>query len=127
MATSLSVEDHRSRWHIGRITICGLALLFVVFPAIMDIPPHEQMTAPVATTENAPAQLGIKGTCPPIDLCKDVTVEQALPRLPVPPLPLFALVMLILAMRWQPRAPTPQRDWWLPPDRRRALLQVFLI
>ncbi len=126
MATPMPVENNRPGW---RIVICGLALLFVVFPAIMNLPSHEPTVAPAATTEFAqlPASAGIKDTCPPVDLCTLAAVEQALPRLPIPPLPLLTLVTLVLALRWQPRVPAPHRDWWLPPDRRRAFLQVFLI
>ena len=104
-----------------------LTLLFVLYPAVMALPRHGPVIAPIAPRETLPIQRGVRETCPPVDLCVGVAVEQALPRLPVPPLLLLALVVLVLARQWQRRAPVRPRDWWWPPDWRRAFLQVFLI
>lgn len=130
MATRVPIEDRQSRqprWPTWRIAVPILTLLFVLYPAVMVIPRHGPMPASIAATESMPAQGSVRESCPPIDLCAAVAVEQALPRLPVPPLLLFALVVVLLAMRWQHRAPARRREWWWPPNRRRALLQVFLI
>jgi hypothetical protein len=127
ITTSLPREDRQPIWPIWRIAVPVLTLLFVLYPAVMALPHHGPMIAPIAPPETLPMQRGVRETCPPVDLCVGVAVEQALPRLPVPPLLLLALVVLILATRERMMLPARPHDWWWPPDRRRALLQVFLI
>jgi hypothetical protein len=126
MATRVPINDRRACWLAWRIAVPVLTLLFVVYPAIMSIPDHGPMPGAIAPTAAMPVQAGVHESCPPADLCPAVAIEQALPRLPAPPLLLLATVVLFLAMRWQRHTPTHQRDWW-PPGPRRALLQVFLI
>ncbi|HEY7909757.1 MAG TPA: hypothetical protein VIC60_12820, partial [Thermomicrobiales bacterium] len=75
-----------------------LTLLLVLYPAVMVIPPHGPALAPLAAPAILPVRGGIRETCPPIDLCVGTAVEQALPRLPIPPLLLVVLVILVLAM-----------------------------
>ncbi|MDQ2786499.1 MAG: hypothetical protein M3Y58_16025 [Chloroflexota bacterium] len=127
MATAMPVKECQSHWLPWRIAVPVLTLLFVLFPAIMTFPGHEEARASIAATPAVPVQMGVQETCPPADLCVAVAVEQALPRLPVPPLLLFGVVLLFFAMRRQYHMPTYQSDWWWPPAQRRALLQVFLI
>ena len=127
-ATRLPIEGRRSCWLAWRIAVPVLMLLFVVSPAIMGIPDHGPMPAfVVAPTATEPVQAGVHESCPPAGLCPDVVIEQALPRLPASPLLPLTLIVLVLALHWQRRTPTVARDWWWPPGRRRALLQVFLI
>lgn len=99
----------------------------MLYPAVMALPSHERDAAFAALAEVVPVHVRATDTCPPADLCQGAEAVQALPRLPVPPTLLFALTMVVLAMRWQSRLRPEQRDWWWPPARRRALLQVFLI
>jgi hypothetical protein len=133
IATRVPSEDRearqprQSRWPIWRVAVPVLTLLFVLYPAVMIIPRHGPMPASIAATEPVPIQGGVRESCPPIDLCAAVAVEQALPRLPIPPLLLLSLAVIVLAMHRRYRAPARHRDWWWPPNRRRALLQVFLI
>jgi hypothetical protein len=128
MATRLPIEGRRPCWLAWRIAVPVLTLLFVVYPAIMSIPGHGPMPGSIAPLATVPVQAGgVHESCPPADLCVNAAVEQALPRLPVPPLLLLAPVVLFFATRWQRHTPTHQRDWWWPPGPRRALLQVFLI
>ncbi|GEM_PF-2887431 len=127
MATLSPVKDRPSRWRTGRIAVPVLTLFFVFAPAMMVFPRHEQGSASTADTRLALMQVGVHETCPPLNRCVDATIEQALPRLPSPPLLLLALAVLVLAVRWQHHTPARQRDWWWPPGPRRALLQVFLI
>lgn len=126
IATHSPIADHRPRWLTWRVAVPLLTLLFVLYPAVMPIPRHELANA-AATAQNVPAQTGVTESCPPIDLCVNPAVEQALPRLPATPLLLLAAVVLFLATRWQRQTSNLQRDWWWPPGPHRALLQVFLI
>jgi hypothetical protein len=121
------IEDRQPIWPIRRLMVPILTLVFVLFPAVMAIPHHGPVFAPIASSAIITVQGGVREACPPVDLCVGAAVEQALPRLPTSPLLLLALVVLVLAMHRQHRAPVCERGWWWPPNRRRALLQVFLI
>jgi hypothetical protein len=127
IATSTPVEDCQSRWLTWRIAVPILTLLFILYPAVMPPPPHEGMVALPLLTTTVPVRVRGADTCPPMGLCPDSAVEQALPRLPVPPALLLAFVVVILAVRWQPRPLPTRHGWWWPTDRRRALIQIFLI
>ncbi len=120
-------EKRQPRWLFWRVVVPALTLLFVVYPAVMPPPPHKEAGAFAAAPEIIPTQARATDTCPPMDKCGIATVEQALPRLPVPPALLLMFVVVLFAVRWQPRPPAARCGWWWPPDRRRALLQVFLI
>lgn len=115
-------RSYRPAW---RLVVAALALAFQIYPALMGTPRHDP-PAPSAA-ETVPVQTHVGDTCPPVDFCRFTAMEQALPRLPVPPLLLLTLGVILFAVRWQPRQPVARCDWWWPPDRRRALLQVFLI
>lgn len=127
IAPDTPVEDHQPRWLLWRILVPVLTLLFVVYPAVMPPPPHGGMMAVAAPAETLPMQARAAETCPPKDMCGIATVEQALPRLPVPPTLLLAFIVILFTVRWPVRPLTVRQVWWWPPDRRRALLQVFLM
>jgi hypothetical protein len=127
IASNAPVEDRRPRWLLWRIAVPFLTLLFVVFPAVMPPPPHAGTMAVAAPAETVPMEARTTGSCPPMDMCGIATVEQALPRLPVPPALLFAFIVIAFAVRWPHRPLAMRHVWWWPPDRRRALLQVFLM
>lgn len=129
IATDGPVECHRHRWPIWRIAAPLFALLFGLYQVIIPPPPPlEPMLVFAAAAAPLPAQTHAPDTCPPGDSCPGVVIEQALPRLPVPPLlPLVAVGAIPFALHWQRRTPLARHGWWWPPDQRRALLQVFLI
>jgi len=115
-------------WWPGACAIAAvLVFAFAIFPAVMGPPPPPGASAPAAATETGLAGTELRDTCPPGDHCHSATVEQALPRLPIPALALVALIALVTAAWPKLRRPPVMREWWLPPGRRRALLQVFLI
>jgi hypothetical protein len=118
---------HRGRWPLACAMAAVVVLAFALFPAVMGPPPPPGTSAPVAATETGSAVTGVQDTCPPGDHCHSATVEQALPRVPIPAPSLIALVALVTVAWRRPRVPPVAREWWLPPGRRRALLQVFLI
>jgi hypothetical protein len=127
IAPDAPVEDHQHHWLTWRIAVPVLALLFVFYPAVMPPPPHAGAATFAPVTEAVPMQAHGTDTCPPMEMCGIATIEQALPRLPVPPALLLTFVVILFAVRWQPRPLAARPGWWWPPDRRRALLQVFLI
>lgn len=128
ITTITPVEDHRSRWLLWRIVVPVLTLLFVVYPAVMPPPPHPGMGLFTAPAEAAiPMQARTTDSCPPMDMCGITTVEQALPRLPIPPALLITFVVILFAAQRPLRPLAARYVWWRPPDQRRALLQVFLI
>ena len=127
IASNAPVEDHQYSWLTWRIAVPVLTLLFVLYPAVMPPPPPVGAMAFPPVAHATPMQARESDSCPPADRCGIATVEQALPRLPVPPALLFAFVVTVFAVRWQPRPPAVRHGWWWPPDRRRALLQVFLM
>jgi hypothetical protein len=126
-APDTPVEDHQPRWLLWRILVPVLTLLFVVYPAVMPPPPQAGMIVVTTPAEAPPMQARATDSCPPMDMCGIATVEQALPRLPVPPTLLLAFIVILFAVRWPVRPLIARQVWWWPPDRRRALLQVFLM
>jgi hypothetical protein len=126
IASNAPVEDRRPRWLLWRIAVPLLTLLFVVYPAVMP-PPPDQSAVIAAPSETTPMQARATDSCPPMDMCGIATVEQALPRLPVPPALLFAFIVIAFAVQWPHRPLAMRHVWWWPPDQRRALLQVFLM
>jgi len=67
---------------------------------------------------------GIISLCVPGRVC--VAVEAAFTRLPFAPVMLTVLLVLALLAIRRPFVALRQRHWLWPPERRRALLQVFL-
>ncbi len=127
IATCVPTSDYRPCWRTWRIVVPLLTLLFLIAPAALSAPNRGPMPASIAPPATMPVQAGVHRACPPPDLCPTIALAQALPRLPSPLFLPLALAVLVLAMHWRHRMPTVARDWWWPPGRRRALLQVFLI
>ncbi len=120
--------EARSPWQARQIAVVALTLVFVFLPALMSIPPPRPPMGFHTAPPMMPMQARAKETCPPGDHCGEAFVAQALPRLPVPPLLLLALVVVVVfATRGFTLLRTAPHDWLWPPDRRRAFLQVFLI
>jgi len=107
-------------------------IVLLVHQAIMVMP--LRMTAPVmAATSRSNIALPCDGACPSgvISLCIPghicAGVVAALTRLPFSSLmPLLLLIVTLMAIR-TPTLALRRERWFWPPDRRRALLQVFLI
>ncbi|MHB8645931.1 MAG: hypothetical protein ACYDAR_09115 [Thermomicrobiales bacterium] len=127
IAMRVPVNGRASRWENWRVAVSVLMFMFVLSPAIPFIPRPDMARAFIGSAQPTPGSTGVTESCPPIGRCVVKAVEQALPRLPVPPLLPLALLVLVLAVQWRDRPPAIERDWWPPPGRRRALLQVFLI
>jgi hypothetical protein len=127
IAPDAPVEDHQRRWLLWRIAVPVLTLLVVVYPALMPPPPGKDAGALAIPAKTAPTQARGTDTCPPVDMCAIATIEQALPRLPVPPALLLAFIVTLFAVRWPLNPLSVRQVWSWPPDRRRALLQVFLL
>ncbi len=108
-------------------------LVLLVHQFAMVTPFHTVAPAMAATDQISNVTMPCGGACPSgiISLCVPgricAGVEATLTRLPFTPL--LLLVLLILTMLvLRPSVVALRHPRWLwPPDRRRALLQVFLI
>jgi hypothetical protein len=111
----------------------ALMLVLLVHQVVMAVPLNA--TVPIMAAMDQQTNIGMPcdGSCPsgvftlciPGRICAGV--EAALTHLPFTPLlPLVLLILTLLVLR--PSFVAPRHPRWLwPPDRRRALLQVFLI
>ena len=131
METQANQPVHwRSAWpHIA------IALLFVLLAhqALMFTPHHTDMTAMISPAQHGSIAMPCGGTCPVgiINLCVPgrvcAAVQATFARLPFAPLMLLMLLFVaVMAIRAPILAIRPER-WLWPSERRRALLQVFLI
>lgn len=111
----------------------ALLLVLLTHQIIMTTPLPAAAPAMAATNQQANIGMPCDGSCPTgiVTLCIPgricAGVEVAPTRLPLAPLMLVVLLILaVLAIRTSYVAPRHPR-WLWPPDRRRSLLQVFLI
>lgn len=140
-ATLLLMEtrgvDGRDRQRPQRQSVwqsAAVALLFALLThhVLMASPLRAAMPAMISASQQSNLDMPCDGSCPTdiISLCIPgricAAVEAALTSLPLTPLMSVVLLTLtLLAIR------TPfvaiRRQWLWPPERRRALLQVFVI
>jgi hypothetical protein len=106
----------------------AIALLIggVLLPALMAITRHGPLPPPHVVARAAPRSC-IEGTCHEAERCIQAVMKRVILRPPAPVPPLVALLLVALPVAWQARSRVRPPDWWWPPDRRRAFLQVFLI
>ena len=110
-----------------RLAATLLVGAFVLFPAVMTIPRHPPLLPRSAASHTALSRSCIEGTCQEAARYIRAIVKHVLLRLPAPPLLALALLLAVLPLAIPLCARARPRDWWWPPGRRRALLQVFLI
>jgi hypothetical protein len=129
-----SNTGQRSSWRrVWQHIATALMLALLVHQLAMAMPFHTAAPAMAATDLLSNITMPCDGSCPSgiITLCIPgrvcAGVEAALTRLPFTPLLLVEfLILALLALR--PSFVALRHPRWLwPPDRRRALLQVFLI
>lgn len=111
----------------------ALLLVLLTHQIIMATPLPAAATAMAATTQQANIGIPCDSACPTgiVTLCIPgricVGVEAAVTRLSFTPLLLLALLIVTLLAIRTPILRLRREHWLWPPDRRRALLQVFLI
>lgn len=111
----------------------ALLLVLITHQLLMVTPLTMAMSTMDSTSQDVKSETPCGGECPTgiVSLCIPgricAGVEAALTRLPFTPvLRLALLIVTVLAIRTSILAFRRER-WLWPPDRRRALLQVFLI
>lgn len=110
-----------------RFVVALLVGAFVLFPAVMTIPRHPPFLPRPAASHTALPRSCIEGTCQEAARYIRAIVKHVLVRLPAAPLLALALLIAVLPLATPLSMRIRSRDWWWPPGRRRALLQVFLI
>lgn len=124
----------RFSWRSGwRHVVMALTLVLFVHQVVMVTP--LRTTMPIMAVTNQPSNFsmpcdsvcpsGIISLCIPGRICAGA--EATLTRLPITPLLLLALLIAMLMAIRTPILAFRREHWLWPPDRRRALLQVFLI
>lgn len=113
----------------------AIALLFALLThhVLMASPLRAALPAMVSASQQSNLDMPCGGSCPTgiISLCIPGRVcaafGAALTRFPLAPVMLVVLLILALLAIRAPFVAFRQRHWLWPPERRRALLQVFLI
>jgi len=129
-----SKAGQQSSWRVAwRHVALALMLVLLVHQLAMAAPFHTVAPAMAATDQLSNVTMpcggaypsGIISLCIPGRIC--VGVEATLTHLPFTPLLLLVLLILTMLVLRQSVVALQHPHWLWPPDRRRALLQVFLI
>lgn len=110
-----------------RIAVALLVGAFALLPAILPFPHHPPPFPPPKSAQTAPAHACIEGACHEAVRCIQDLVKHVVLPSPAPSLLVLALLLAIVPLARQLCVRIRPRDWWWPPDRRRAFLQVYLI
>ncbi len=111
----------------------ALLLVLLTHQLLMATPLTMAMSTMDSTSQDVQSETPCGGGCPTgiVSLCIPgricAGVEAALTRLSFTPLLLLALLIATLLAIRTPILAFRREHWLWPPDRRRALLQVFLI
>jgi hypothetical protein len=108
------------------ITVALIVAMFVLCPTAMTTPRHSSFLPRPSTSQTALPRSCIEGTCHEAARAIRAMVTHVLLRLPAIAL-LLTLLLAVLPLAMPMRVRARLRDWWWPPGRRRALLQVFRI
>ncbi len=130
---NIRIRQRPSRRSARQYVALTLTLVLLVHQVVMAMPLRTNTPMMAATNQQSNVTMPCDGACPSgiISLCIPgrvcAGVEAALTRLPFAPLMLVVLLILtVLAIRTSFVSLRHPR-WLWPSDRRRALLQVFLI